>query len=71
MYEILERMQLRFEFPVELEWTVRGEELEILLKSEAEEMSLEKFVFDQVWDEVIGTFEMAGDEITFKNVPAT
>jgi hypothetical protein len=71
MNEILEGMQVRFELPVELEWNVIGKNLDILFKSKSKEMSDEEFVFDQVWDEVIGAFEMSDEEITFKNVPVT
>tara|TARA_R110001606_G_C15374241_1_gene649836 strand:- start:2368 stop:2523 length:156 start_codon:yes stop_codon:yes gene_type:complete len=45
--------------------------LKIELKSQSEEMASEEFVFDQLWDEILGAFEMADDEIFFKHVPTT
>jgi len=71
MNEILEGMQVRFELPVEVQWSVQGADLSILLKSKSQEMADEEFVFDQVWDEVLGAFEMCGEEIVFKNIPVT
>ena len=34
-------------------------------------MSSEDFVFDQFWDEMLGAFEIADEEISFKHVPNT
>ncbi|WP_339719091.1 hypothetical protein [uncultured Paraglaciecola sp.] len=71
MDEITNGMQIRFQLPVTVNWNVIEKVLKIELKSKSEEMASEEFVFDQLWDEILGAFEMAGDEISFKHVPST
>ncbi len=71
MQEIIEGMQVRFELPVTINWKVIGLNINVSLNSASEEMACEDFVFDQLWDEVLGAFEIADEEISFKHVSST
>lgn len=54
MQEVIDGMQVRFEKAVVVKWNLAGADLIISLCSESEEMSWEEFVFDQLWDEILG-----------------
>jgi hypothetical protein len=71
MQEVIDGMQVRFEKPVAVKWSLAGSDINVSLSSESEEMSWEDFVFDQLWDEILGSFEIADEEISFKHVPNT
>ena len=71
MQEVIDGMQVRFEQPVAVKWSLAGTDINVSLSSESEEMSWEDFVFDQLWDEMLGAFEIADEEIRFKNVSRT
>ena len=71
MLEIIDGIQVRFELPVTINWKVVGSDIDILLNSDSEEMSWEDFVLDQLWDEILGAFEIADQEVSFKHVPST
>ena len=71
MQEVINGMQVRFEQPVTVKWNVAGSDINVSLSSKSEEMSWEDFVFDQLWDEVLGAFEIGDEEISFKHVPNT
>lgn len=71
MQEVIDGMQVRFEKAVVVKWNLAGADLIISLCSESEEMSWEEFVFDQLWDEILGAFEIADEKISFKHLPGT
>ena len=71
MKEVIDGMQVRFEQSVSVKWSLTGPDINVRLSSESEEMSSEDFVFDQLWDEILGAFEIADEEILFKHVPNT
>jgi hypothetical protein len=70
MKEVIDGMQVRFEKAVTVKWSLIGSDINVLLSSESEEMSWEDFVFDQLWDEILGAFEIADEEVSFKHVPS-
>jgi hypothetical protein len=71
MQEVIDGMQVRFEKPVAVKWSLMGSDINVSLSSESEEMTWEDFVFDQLWDEVLGAFEIADEEVSFEHVPNT